>query len=135
MSTDEPAGMGQLRILWPAFLVSHGILFGVFMFGLAGQADVAPTVPIALAVVAFAEWAFGLFLAPRFFAQLHAQSAWLVRWAFFESVTIMAGVASFTGGPVIVSVVLFVLALVGMVLTRPTLEAVTAWEVRRLSDE
>lgn len=62
-----------------------------------------------------------------------AQTVWIMRFAGAESVALFGLVAHMVGAPAGVTAGFFVLAYVLLILARPTADAITAWEMRRLS--
>ena len=132
--SDPAKALPTLRILWAAFMASQLLLFGVLTFVVERNPGEEPIVPFALAGVALMQWAFAAFGAPVLLRKMNAQSYLLIRFALFEATTIIGSVAGIVGGPIAIPIVSLVLALVGMLMARPTLESYTAWEVRRLSD-
>ncbi len=124
--------MTTARTLWFAFIVSQLVFLVVVNVGLTDPPELDWAVVGPLAAVAMFEGVFGLVGVPAVFRKQPAQSAWIIRWAFFEAMTITGLVTAFVGAPLALFYGLFGLSLVCLALTRPTADAFTEWEMRRL---
>jgi hypothetical protein len=124
----------QLWLLWVSFLISQCVFLGILLF-LSPDGDADLVMVIALGAVGLFEILFGLFGVPLVMWKSPAQTAYLVRWALHEAGVVSGFALVFVGGPMPVFLGLLGVSFIAMWLTRPTADAVTAWEMRRLGDD
>lgn len=116
-----------------AALAMAQVIITVLLIGLA-PADAEPDWMVlgVLYGMVPVEAGFALAVAPIVFRKTLASSAYIIRWAMLTAACIFGAVASMLGGPAALAGLCWLVAAVGMVLTRPTRDAFTAWEMRRL---
>ncbi len=122
-----------LKLIWASFMMSIAV-FQVVLFATApeGDSDLALLAP--LGAVAMGSGAFGLVGVPITMRSTPAPSAFIIRFACFESVALFGFVGGFVTGLPAVSLVAAVAAWGLLLPVFPTDERFTAWEVRRLGE-
>jgi len=129
-----PPELQTLRIIWFAFVASITVFQIILLF--MGLPQVAPewTLGGIFAVCALGPAAFGVFGVPLFLRNTVAQSAFIVRFACFESVAMFGFIAAIVANLPALSLGMAVVAWALLASVFPTEERYTAWELRRLGE-
>jgi len=120
-----------LKIIWFSFMVSIAI-FQVVLVMADAEASMDATQAAVIAATGLGPALVGVIGVPRFLSHQVAQTAWILRFACFESMAIFGFVAGFVSGVHALSFGAAALAWLLMISIFPTEERYTAWEVRRL---
>lgn len=124
-----------LQRLWFAFASTQMIFPVVAFVARPPETEPDPVILMVLGGLMVVESGFGLVGVPLLFRNVPASSAFLIRFAVFEAVSIFGFVGTFLGGPMALSIAGSAVA-VGLLATAfPTDERYTAWEVRRLGEQ
>jgi len=126
-----PQTYKTLPIVWIAMLIAVLILTGITFSGVMPVQSSDGLVPWVLAVPAVGSAGMAVVGVRLLMGHMPAQSAYIVRFAFAESVAIYGMVAYLQGAPMAMAAGYFVLSLICMVACRPTPDGFTAWEMRR----
>ncbi|MFT4621404.1 MAG: hypothetical protein ACI8PZ_000056 [Myxococcota bacterium] len=123
----------SLQILWIAFAVTP-LLFALIAFGGVLPAPPAgdPMMAATLGVLATLVGAFGLVGAPLVLKNMAAQPAYLVRFSCAEAIGVFGLVAHVSGASAPVVIAFLGISFGFTVIMRPTEEAYTRWELRRM---
>ncbi len=127
-----PPELRTLRILWFAFMMSIAIFQVVILFVELQPTEVDGASVGIIAASALGPAAYGLVGVPMFMRSMVAQTAFIVRFACFESVALFGFVAGFDSAAPAVSLAGAVVAWAMMATVFPTEERYTAWEIQRL---
>ena len=123
-----------LKIIWFSFMASVAMFQLVGFVGSPPDQALDPVFYMAIGVCAVGSAAFGGVGIPLFMRHLPAQNAFLIRYALYESVAIYGVMLCFIGGGLLPSLLAGVATWTLLLLSFPTEERFTAWEVRRLGD-
>jgi hypothetical protein len=128
---------GENRMLWVQWLAMAvaTLVLPAVTTSLAGAPHEDPMVPLVALLPAVPELIIAIAVLPRILVKTPAQSAFVIRWAFLVSAAIFAGVASYMGATAWLVVPVVAAAFLGMLTARPSAEAYTAWEVRRMEQD
>ena len=123
----------SLQFLWIAFVITP-LLFAFLAFGgpLPAPPPGDPMMAVTLGGLAALVGAFGLVGAPLVLKNMAAQPAYLVRFSCAEAIGVFGLVAHLTGASAPVVIAFFGISFGFTVIMRPTEEAYTRWELRRM---
>lgn len=124
----------SLPLIWFALVVGGHVIAPLALLASAPGQEADPVVAGALTLAGLGEAGVALIGAPLLFRKVPARSAFIIRWGLCTSVSLMGAIAGFLGA-LPVTFGLWALGFAGMVAFRPTPDAFTAWELRRLEDE
>ena len=123
-----------LKIVWFSFMASVAMFQLVGFVGSPPDRAIEPVMYMAIGICAAGSAAFGWVGVPRFLWRQEAQNAFIIRYALYESVAIYGVMLCFMGGGLLPSLLAGVATWMLLLLSFPTEERFTAWEVRRLGD-
>jgi len=126
-----PESYRTLPIVWIAMMIAV-VTIGVVTFaGVVPTTEGDPIIPYVLAIPAVVTGAMSAIGVRMFMGRQPAQTAYILRFSFAESVAIFGLMSHSQGAPTVVVGLHFAASLALMALARPTPDAFTEWEMRR----